>query len=87
MSRTEMSSIPTWIIMQHPNEVPRRKGPFYTTKLVEDFLREAYARYPDCVLIVIDGPIDNTWSPQHGYEWLDMFGDRRKRHPRKGRAS
>ncbi len=77
---------PTYIITQEPREVPRRKGPFFGKKMVEDFLREAYRYNPDIVCIVIDMETeDNTWHPEHGYEWLDVNGDRRKRHPRKDR--
>lgn len=75
-------SYPTWIITQQHGMVPDRKGPFYSNKRVEEFLREAYQTYPGCICIVIDGPIDNAWSPQHGYEWLDINGDKRRRHPR-----
>jgi hypothetical protein len=80
-------SYPTWIITQQPNEVPFRKGPFHDNKLVEAFLREAYRLYPEIICIVVDGPVDNTWWPQHGYEWLVINGDGRKRHPRKDRPS
>jgi len=80
-------SFPTWIITQQPNEVPFRKGPFYDNKFVEAFLREAYRLYPEIICIVVDGALDNTWWPQHGYEWLDINGDGRKRHPRKDRPS
>lgn len=80
-------SYPTWIITQQSNEVPVRKGPFHDNKFVEAFLREAYRLYPAIICIVVDGPVDNTWWPQHGYEWLDINGDGRKRHPRKDRPS
>lgn len=80
-------SYPTWIITQQPNEVPFRKGPFHDNKFVEAFLREAYRLYPEIICIVVDGQLDNTWWPQHGYEWLDINGDGRKRHPRKDRPS
>lgn len=73
----------TWIITQKPKEVPRRCGPFRDTKTVEKFLRDSYRLYPEQICIVIDGLLDNMWWPQHGYEFLDMFGDKRKRHPRK----
>ena len=73
----------TWIIRQAPGEVPARKGPFPTAKLVEEFLRESYRLYPNDIHIVIDGVENNDWWPQHGYEFLDVHGDRRKRHPRK----
>jgi len=81
-------SYPTYIITQEPRQVPRRKGPFYGKKMVEDFLREAYRYNPDIICIVIDMEYeDNTWYPEHGYEWLDINGDGRKRHPRKDRPS
>ena len=80
-------SYPTFIITQEPNETPRKKGPFYSNKMVEDFLREAYRLYPEIICVVITDPIDNGWYPEHGYEWLDINGDRRKRHPRKDRPS
>ncbi len=79
-------SYPTYIITQEPREVPRRKGPFFGNKMVEDFLRDAYRYNPDIICIVIDMETeDNTWYPEHGYEWLDINGDGRKRHPRKDR--
>ncbi len=74
---------PTWIVLQIHGLVPLKKGPFYTSKRVEEFLRDAYQLYPGCVCIVIDDFADAGWYPQHGYEWLDMYGDKRRRHPRK----
>ena len=66
---------------------PKKKGPFYSTKMVEEFLREAYKINPEIICIVIDmAAEDATWYPEHGYAWLDINGDRRRRHPRKGRA-
>lgn len=78
---------PTWIITQEPGMVPMRKGPFFTTKMVDDFLREAYRLYPliVCTVITLENG-DNTWWPESGYEWLDVNSDRRRRHPRKDRA-
>ncbi|KKX28258.1 hypothetical protein [Rhizobium sp. LC145] len=87
-SVTHTRSYPTYIITQEPRQVPRRKGPFYGNKMVEDFLREAYRYNPEIICIVIDMEAeDNTWYPEHGYEWLDINGDGRKRHPRKDRPS
>lgn len=77
-------SYPTYVITQEPGQVPRRKGPFFGNKMVEGFLRDAYRYSPDMICIVIDMENeDNTWYPEHGYEWLDINGDRRRRHPRK----
>lgn len=85
---THTRSYPTYIITQEPRQVPRRKGPFYGKKMVEDFLREAYRYNPEIICIVIDVESeDNTWYPESGYEWLDINGDGRKRHPRKDRPS
>lgn len=80
-------SYPTYIITQEPHKVPKRKGPFFGNKMVENFLRDAYGDNPDIICIVIDMETeDNTWYPEHGYEWLDINGDGRKRHPRKDRS-
>lgn len=79
---------PTYIITQELGMVPRRKGPFFGNKMVEGFLRDAYRYNPDIICIVIDMETeDNTWYPEHGYEWLDVNGDRRRRHPRKERKT
>ncbi len=77
----------TWIITQEPGMVPMRKGPFFATKMVDDFLREAYRLNPlvTCTVITLENG-DNTWWPESGLEWLDIHGDRRRRHPRKDRA-
>ena len=80
-------SYPTYIITQEPKQTPRKKGPFYSSEMVENFLREAYGLYPGIICIVITDPLDNGWYPEHGYEWLDINGDRRKRHPRKDQPS
>lgn len=76
-------SYPTWIILQRQGMVPDKKGPFYETKRVEEFLRELYSLYPGCICIVITDIGEAGWHPEHGYEWLDIYGDRRRRHPRK----
>lgn len=78
---------PTWIITQELGMVPMRKGPFFATKMVDDFLREAYRLNPliICTVVTLDNG-DNTWWPESGHEWLDINGDRRRRHPRKDRA-
>lgn len=70
-------SDPTWIIVCRPGLVPDRKGPLPTPKLVEDMLRGLYALYPDCLCIVIDMP--HTSYPQSAREWLDMYGDKRRK--------
>ncbi|WP_288430242.1 hypothetical protein [uncultured Agrobacterium sp.] len=85
-SVTHTPTYPTYIITQEAGMVPRRKGPFFGNKMVEDFLRDAYRYDPAIICIVIDMESeDNTWYPEHGYEWLDINSDRRKRHPRKDR--
>lgn len=74
----------TWIVCQRHGMVPDRKGPFFETKRIEEFIRELYNLYPGCICTVIDtGPSEGDIWPTHGYEWLDMYGDKRKRHPRK----
>lgn len=79
-------SHPTYIITQEPGMVPKKKGPFFMTKTVDDFLREAYSLNPQIICIVVDmEAVDETWYPEHGYAWLDIYGDRRRRHPRKDR--
>ena len=81
------TSFPTYIVTQEVGMAPRKKGPFYALKMVEEFLREAYKLDPKITCIVIDGPLDETWYPEHGYAWLDIHGDRRRRHPRKDRPT
>lgn len=68
---------PSWVIVMRPGLVPDRKGPFHTNKLVEDMLRGLYECYPDCLCIVIDMPA--TSYPQSAREWLDMYGDKRRK--------
>lgn len=75
-------SFPTWIILQRHGMVPDKKGPFFGTKRIEEFLRELYSLYPGCICIVVNDIGEAGWHPQHGYEWLDMYGDNRRRHPR-----
>ena len=65
-----------YVILQKHGEVPRRIGPCQDKKAVESTLREAYTAYPDCICIVINLPGESY--PQHGREWLDMYGDKRK---------
>lgn len=77
------SSFPTWIIVQRHGMVPDKKGPFHKTKRIEEFLRDLYRLYPGCICIVVNDLGSIGWHPQHGYEWLDMYGDNRRRHPRK----
>ena len=79
---------PTWIITQELGMVPKRKGPFFKTEMVDDFLREAYRLNPliVCTVVTLENG-DDTWWPESGYEWLDIYGDRRRRHPRKDRVS
>lgn len=77
------TSFPTWIIVQRHGMTPDKKGPLYTNKRVEEFLRDLYSIYPGCICIVVNDLGAAGWHPQHGYEWLDMYGDRRRRHPRK----
>ncbi len=77
---------PTWIITQELGMVPKRKGPFFKTEMVDDFLREAYSLNPliVCTVVTLENG-DDTWWPESGHEWLDIYGDRRRRHPRKDR--
>lgn len=78
------TSFPTYVITQEPGMVPKKKGPFYSTKMVEEFLREAYKLNPEIICIVMDmTEADATWYPEHGHAWLDIYGDRRRRHPRR----
>lgn len=76
------SSFPTWIIVQRHGMVPDKKGPFCETQRVEEFLRELYSLYPGCICIVVNDLGAAGWYPDHGYEWLDIYGDNRRRHPR-----
>lgn len=76
-----MEEMPDWVIVQRPGMTPDRKGPFPNEKCLEEMLRELYKLYPDCCCTVIAMP--HTSYPQSGREWLDMYGDkRRKKLPR-----
>ncbi|CAM4080798.1 hypothetical protein BOTU111921_10595 [Bordetella tumbae] len=66
----------TFVIFTQPGKVPQRKGPYPTTKFVEEALREIQAAYPDATSMVIQMP--NICHPQSGVEWIDMYGDKRK---------
>ncbi|PWE54372.1 hypothetical protein DEM27_19855 [Metarhizobium album] len=77
------SKFPTWIIHQRYGMVPDKKGPFHETKRIEEFLRDLYSLYPGSICIVVNDLGAAGWHPQHGFEWLDEFGDKRRRHPRK----
>lgn len=61
--------------------MPIRKGPYNNTKIMEQMLRDIYKLSPGCLAIVVDLP--ETSYPEHGFTWLDMYGDRRRKHPRK----
>jgi hypothetical protein len=77
------SGVNSYVILQEsPNLIPVRKGPYNTKSLMDSMLREIYKLYPSCLAIVVDMP--ETSYPEHGYTWLDIYGDRRRRHPRKG---
>lgn len=74
----------TYVILQRVGMMPQRKGPYTAgkdRKHIEQMLRELYALYPDCICIVANDVPRHT-DFQHGYEFLDMHGDRRKKHPR-----
>lgn len=76
-----MDELRDFVIVQRPGMVPDRKGPCADKKHLEDMLRELYEIYPDCTCTVIELP--HTSYPQSGREWLDMYGDkRRKKLPR-----
>jgi hypothetical protein len=77
--RTEaVSDCLTYIIVQRaPNLVPERKGGYRDSRHVEAMLRELYTADPNVTCIVIDLPV--TSYPAHGREWLDMYGDRRRK--------
>lgn len=81
VERLAAQSAPTdeirrYVIQQKTGEVPRLLGPCPNKRVVESLLRESYTAYPDCICIVVDMPV--TAYPQHGREWLDMYGDKRK---------
>jgi hypothetical protein len=69
------------ILQESSNLTPVRKGPYNTKALMGSMLREIYKLYPNCLAIVVDMP--DTSYPEHGYTWLDIYGDRRRTHPRK----
>jgi hypothetical protein len=74
-------AINRYLILQHTRDlVPQRKGPYNSREAMEQSLREIYELYPHCIAIVADMP--ETSYPEHGFTWIDINADRRKKHPR-----
>lgn len=80
-----MEEMRDFVIVQRTGMVPYRKGPLANKQHIESMLRELYEIYPDCTCTVINMPAESY--PQSGREWLDMYGDkRRKKLPRPSMA-